>query len=96
MGKQWATITDDAGKLRLDNPGDFVRIEVESVLARGDMLVIPILVGGANMPKPDQLPEGLRGLPTRNAFQVRPDPDFHKDLDALIAAIKQSQTVAKA
>jgi hypothetical protein len=40
------------------------------------------------MPDPEILPPSLRPLVFRNAVQVRPDPDFHNDMDRLIAAIE--------
>jgi hypothetical protein len=57
---------DEAGAGRLDNPGDFVRIEIESALAQ-DKRVIPVLVGETRMPRTDELPEGMKPLATRNA-----------------------------
>jgi hypothetical protein len=50
IGSQWVTITDEEGKRRLDDPNDFVRLEIEAALQRG-VLVIPILVRGAKMPR---------------------------------------------
>ena len=52
---------------RLDDPNDFVRIEIGAALQR-DIPVIPILVEGARVPRPDQLPEDIRELAFRNAL----------------------------
>ncbi len=71
---------------RLDDPADFVRIEIESALERS-IPVIPILVREATMPRPDDLPESLRELVFRSGLQIRPDPDFHRDMDRLINAL---------
>jgi hypothetical protein len=71
---------------RLQDPRDFVRIEVEAALKR-NILIIPLLVRGASMPEEDQLPPSLQKLVYRNAISIRPDPDFHRDMDRLIAAI---------
>ncbi|RMG81744.1 MAG: TIR domain-containing protein, partial [Chloroflexi bacterium] len=49
IGQQWLTLEEN-GQRRLDNPDDFVRIEVEAGLNRNDVLVIPVLVKGAGMP----------------------------------------------
>jgi hypothetical protein len=53
--------TKDGGPRRLDNPGDFVRIEIATALKR-NIPVFPILVDGAEIPSADQLPEELKGL----------------------------------
>jgi hypothetical protein len=68
IGPQWLKAVDEQGP-RLNNPDDLVRIEIESALKR-DVLVIPILVHGAVMPKRQELPEVLRGLARRNALKV--------------------------
>jgi hypothetical protein len=59
IGKGWLDALDETGKRRLDNPADFVRIEIESALAQ-DKRVIPVLVGQAQMPRADQLPETMK------------------------------------
>lgn len=51
IGERWLTITDEYGRRRLDNPEDFVRLEIEAALTRG-VRVIPVLVNGAGMPGP--------------------------------------------
>ena len=55
IGDQWLTITDVHGRRRLDDPDDFVRLEIEAALTR-NVRIIPILVDGANMPRADELP----------------------------------------
>src|SRR5258708_5794808 len=55
IGKQWLTVTSPAGKRRLDDPGDFVRMEIEAALQR-DIPIIPVLVQGTAMPGADILP----------------------------------------
>jgi hypothetical protein len=85
IGNQW--INAQAGSARrLDDPRDLVRIEISAALARS-IPVVPVLVGNAAMPNEHELPDEIRGLAYRNAISVRPDPDFHKDLDRLIAGI---------
>jgi formylglycine-generating enzyme required for sulfatase activity len=75
------------GQRRLDDPGDFVRIEIESALARG-IPVIPLLVGRANMPGQQELPEVLRQLAFRNAAEVRSGRDFNDHVERLIRGIE--------
>ncbi|MBL8154175.1 MAG: SUMF1/EgtB/PvdO family nonheme iron enzyme [Anaerolineae bacterium] len=87
IGKSWLTITDEKGQRRLDNPGDFVRIEVETALQRDHCLVIPVLVDNASMPGADELPLELRELAFKNATPVRDDPDFHNDVTKIIRSL---------
>ncbi len=88
IGRAWLDVQDEAENHRLENPLDFVRIEIESALRR-KIPVIPLLVGGASMPAPRQLLESLEALAYRNAAQVRADPDFHRDMDRVIAGIER-------
>jgi hypothetical protein len=69
MGKRWAG-TGRVGKRRLDDPGDFVRLEVVGGLKRTGLRMIPVLVGGAKMLGPAELPEDMRELSRRNAFEL--------------------------
>ena len=55
---------------RLDDQGDFVRLEIAAALARPDVAVVPLLVQGADMPKVEDLPPDLADLPLRNAIKV--------------------------
>jgi hypothetical protein len=89
IGSKWENITDEKGNRRLDNPGDYVRLEVEGGLKRTDKVVIPVLVESAQLPSSANLPESLRELSYRNAVRVRQDPDFHHDMEKLIRQIKQ-------
>ncbi|MEM8810654.1 MAG: toll/interleukin-1 receptor domain-containing protein [Cyanobacteria bacterium P01_G01_bin.38] len=83
IGKSWLEVTDAQGRRRLDDPHDFVRIEIASALTR-DILVLPVLLNGATMPSAGRLPENLQALARRNAAQVRHDPDFHSDMERVI------------
>src|SRR5262245_46311324 len=56
IGPRWLTIQNDAGQRRLDSANDFLRLELETAL-RQKIRLIPILVKGAQIPKPDELPE---------------------------------------
>jgi formylglycine-generating enzyme required for sulfatase activity len=87
IGDAWLSIAGKSGTRRLDDPGDFVRIEIEAALSRR-IPVIPVLVGDSSVPQADELPESLRGLSFRNGLPVRPDPDFHNDMDRLIRGIE--------
>ena len=84
IGPAWLGAVDRNGHPRLNNQADFVRLEIEAALSR-EIPVIPVLVGGADVPRPDQLPDTLQALAFRNAIHVRRNPDFHHDVDRLIA-----------
>lgn len=89
IGPAWLAAKKADGKRRLDDPGDMVRIEIETALAR-DQRVIPVIVGEGRMPEAEELPESLRELADRHAFPVRPDPDFHRDMDRLVQLIERA------
>ena len=69
VGRDWVGIKDAAGCKRLEDPKDFVRLEIEAALKRG-IPVIPVLVQGAQMPTTDQLPPEIRNFTFRNAFEL--------------------------
>jgi hypothetical protein len=88
IGSQWVTITDEEGKRRLDDPNDFVRLEIEAALQRG-VLVIPILVRGAKMPPAQQLPASLAELVHRNALELS-HTSFDFDTGRLLKVLDQT------
>ena len=92
IGPQWLTITDDKGERRLDQWNDFVRIEIESAF-KHQKRVIPILVGHAKMPSPQDLPESISELSRRNALELS-HKRFAYDVDNLVQSIKET-TLAK-
>jgi formylglycine-generating enzyme required for sulfatase activity len=85
IGKQWLTVTDEAGNGRLNDPEDFVHIEIRAALDR-KIRVIPALVGGARMPKAQDLPAELKGLARRQAVEVT-DVDFRHSVSRLIEGL---------
>ncbi len=87
IGPSWSSVVDHKGHRRLDDGNDYVRFELENAVRLGKH-IIPVLVGSAEMPRPADLPASLEGLAFKTAVPVRPDPDFHRDLDRLIRAIK--------
>src|SRR5262245_29049231 len=84
IGRQWLTSTDPQGQRRLDNPEDFVRLEILTALERR-IPVIPVLVGGASMPRATELPDVLQPLARRQALV---GDHFHTDVNRLIAALE--------
>ncbi len=87
IGKAWLTVTDDAGKRRLDDPNDFVRLETASALKR-DIPVIPVLVQQAEMVRAEQLPDGLKDLAFRNSVELT-HARWESDVELLIAALSR-------
>jgi hypothetical protein len=88
IGRDWLEEDPAAGGTRLADPADFVRIEIEAALERG-IPVVPVIVQGAHIPAAEALPESLRGLAYRQGIAVRPDPDFHPDMERLIRGIRE-------
>lgn len=68
IGHDWSTVTDKAGKRRLDDPSDVLRTELATALALPDVLVIPVLMPDASMP--EDLPPDLAELADRNGIQL--------------------------
>jgi hypothetical protein len=81
IGDRWLTVKEGSGTRRLDNPRDFVRIEIAAALQRG-IRVIPVLVAGAALPLARDLPDDLRTLCDRQAVEIR-DSHFHQDAQQL-------------
>ncbi len=88
IGPAWLTAADDQGQPRLMEWNDFVRLEIASALKQ-DKLVIPVLVGRAKMPAPDDLPEDLQALARRNAIELS-HQRFAFDMGQLIERIKSA------
>lgn len=70
IGPRWAQLQDEDGGQRIADPDDFVRLEIETGLQRRDVKLIPALVGGARMPRREDLPPELQGLARRNALEL--------------------------
>ena len=94
IGEAWLTVNQN-GQCRLDDPRDFVRIEIEAALARG-ISVIPVLLGKATMPREEELPSGMAALAYRNAANIDAGRDFHSHMDRLIRGLPQLAPMPKA
>jgi len=88
IGREWLSSADADGSRRLDDPEDLVRQEISVALAR-EVLVIPVLVQGAVLPKPEDLPPELVGLTRHNAFEVS-DARWNYDADRLVHALEEA------
>ena len=82
IGSDWLKTVDEQGTRRIDDPDDYVHLEIAAAIDRG-IPVIPVLVANSQMPREHDLPKNLRDLAYRNAALVRPDPDFRGDIDRL-------------
>jgi hypothetical protein len=85
IGDQWLTVTDVNERRRIDDPDDFVRLEIQAALTR-NVLIIPILVNGAKMPRAEELPAGLAGLARRQALELSPNR-FEYDTNRLLRVL---------
>jgi flagellar biosynthesis GTPase FlhF len=93
IGRRWLDSKDANGKRRLDNPEDFVRIEVAAALDR-DIRVIPVLVDGVIMPNSTELPGNLKPLARCNALQVD-HQSFNLDVQRLISQLELALKAAE-
>jgi uncharacterized membrane protein YeaQ/YmgE (transglycosylase-associated protein family) len=89
IGPEWLSAINESGLRRIDDPTDFVRIEIAAALGRR-MPVVPLLVRGAVLPREIDLPIDLKPLVYQNAAQARNDPDFHTDMDRLIKSLERT------
>jgi len=93
IGRQWLGIKDKDGKRRLDNPEDFVRIEIAAALER-NIRVIPVLVDGVEMLQAYELPENLKAIARRNALQVNHhsfNPDVYRLIEHSESALDEAE-----
>ena len=87
IGRHWVAGGDGDKRRRLDDPNDFVRIEIEAALRR-DVPVIPVLVDGAGMPQAADLPDSLKNLTRRQAVEISLTR-FDSDAERLTEALSQ-------
>lgn len=94
VGRQWLSAKDADGSLRINNPNDYVRLEIASALRDG-IRVIPALVGGAPPLKAEELPDDLVGLSTLNAWQAS-EQDFAASVQRLIDTLDRAVAMSVA
>ena len=87
IGRHWLDTRDGLGP-RINDPQDFVRLEIAAALSR-NIRVIPVLLDGARMPGEDELPEALGALARRNALEIR-NSRFDVDTGTLIMAVRKA------
>lgn len=94
IGPEWETIADAQGAKRLENANDFVRLEIATALAR-NIAVIPVLVHGARMPRPEALPENLKDFAYRNSVEIS-HGHWNSDVALLLKALTQYVSTTRA
>ena len=93
IGPRWSSIMDERTKRRaLEQSTDYVRIELDTALGRGaGARVLPVVVDGALMPSPEQLPRPIKKLGEINAAELR-HGHWDADVRALIECIEDLVT----
>jgi len=91
IGPDWLSAAFPDGRRRLDDPDDFVRLEIATALARG-IRVLPVLLGGAAMPRSESLPAPLAALARRQAFELS-DTRWEYDCGRLLDAIEHTTSL---
>jgi hypothetical protein len=86
IGPHWLDGADAQGARRLEDPNDLIRLEISTCLKR-DIRVIPALVGGARLPAASELPDDIRELARRQAYELS-DSRWTADSRRLIAALR--------
>src|SRR5262245_3474895 len=82
IGRRWL----DALAARLDRNDDWLRAEIRTALDSPGVTLIPVLVQGAAMPAPEQLPDDIRALATINAHELT-DSRWEFDMRRLIEVV---------
>ena len=85
IGDKWLKTSGTSESPRLWDEDDYVRAEIRSAL-NSSLLVLPVLVGGARMPKPDQLPQDIKAITTLNALLLRHE-SFDDDTENIVATV---------
>jgi hypothetical protein len=91
IGPRWASITDDVGRRRLEDPKDWVRLEITRALQRG-IRVIPILVS-ATIPRETEVPADMKSLLRRQALELS-DRHWRQDIELLTEALERVPGIA--
>jgi hypothetical protein len=85
IGPRWLA-TDDGGQLLVRRDGDFVRREIAEAIDL-DLIVVPVLLGGASLPESSLLPDDIKALCKRQYSLVGTDDpmgDIKKFTDGLL------------
>ncbi|MET8020713.1 toll/interleukin-1 receptor domain-containing protein [Streptomyces decoyicus] len=94
IGPNWLSVRDEAGRRRIDVPGDYVHDEIRAAL-QWRKTVIPVLIDSAVLPSKDQLPADIAELTERQFMQLRV-PYAHLDLPDITDALRSHVPVSGA
>ncbi len=94
IGQHWLDARDESGERRLDHPDDYVRLEIAAAL-EGGIRVVPVLVGGARLPRSSHLPDDIRLLTRRHAVELT-DKRWHDDTRDLVDSLLVSRNALAA
>jgi hypothetical protein len=92
IGPKWLHATNSNGDRFLDRPEDFVRSELRAALAY-HKLVVPVLVGGAQAPPTNLLPEDISALSQLQAFRLESESWAH-DVSQLVKRLDSARRPA--
>jgi len=87
IGRNWLTIKDAEGRPRLEDPTDFVRLEVEAAVRRG-ITIFPVIVDRASPPPADALPPDMRSLAGRQAIELT-NERWNYDVSRLVLSLER-------
>jgi TIR domain len=94
IGPDWLSNTDPTGQRRIDQQTDFVRLELLAAIRR-EIVLIPVLVGGASMPALSDLPPALSEVGTqvamRQALEMR-DERWDQDVEMLVSTLRHHES----
>ena len=86
IGPQWLTVKTSDGQRRIDEPNDFVRMEIASAL-RLEVPILAVLLDDASMPNERDLPDDIRLLASKSAVRLRHDR-FAADAEDMTSALR--------
>jgi hypothetical protein len=93
VGPQWLSASFPDGRRRLDEPNDFVAIEIATALVR-HVRVIPVLLAGMAMPRAEQLPKPIASLARKQGLELS-DTRWDYDCERLVAEIERSTSLRR-
>lgn len=93
IGRRWLDSRDASGRRRIDDPQDFVRLEVAKGLAQ-NARVIPVLINNSSMPGERDLPDDLRKLASLQAIALS-DERWEYDTGQLVRVVSGGSSAEK-